>query len=206
MKLKTRLEILTPKEISILKELYNTYKKHVSLYLDLAGVLSDWAPEEIKKIVFQLEERKLIEYLPSQDQAHYLCRITPLGIESYRGATFSKQFKFSKKYIIYAGLVAILGLVTFGYQASKDPSKSFASITGRGLNEKTKAILTEWIEIDEEENSDNYTFDLLEEWEGRKTYFVECKIDHIHECKYNIVFVDVDEEKGIITNVEMVQE
>jgi len=202
----SNLSLLTPKEKVILKELYNTYQKHVSLYLDLPNVLADWSPKELKKIINHLQDRKFVQYLPSEDEIHCLCRITPLGLDALRMAKLSRDVQFNKKHIIFASIVIVIGLIVYGLNATKNPSKSFADVRGVGVNEKTKAILEDWIENREEENSDYYTFDLLEEYEGRKTYFVECKMAYLSTCKYNIVFVEVDEKKGLITNVEIAQE
>ena len=198
--------ILTSKEKIILKELLNTYKKHVSLYLDLPNALADWSPKELKKIVNHLQDRKFVQYLPSEDEIHCLCRITPLGLDALRVAKLSGDVQFNKMPIIFAGILIIMGLAVYGFNSYKKPSESFADARGVGVNENTKAILEDWIENKEEENSEYYTFDLLEEYEGRKTYFVECKMAYLGTCKYNIVFVEIDEKKGLITNVEIAQE
>jgi hypothetical protein len=205
MKKTVKPTFLSPKEELILKKLLAVHKKNANLYLDLALSITDWAPKEIKKWVHLLQDKELIQYLPSQDETHCLCLITAQGIAALGASPIPKQFELMHTYLV-ALVLLLVGVMAYGMLSIKNPSKTHADVTGVGITPATKAILTNWIENKEGENSDNYTFDLLEENEGRKTYFVECKMDHLSACKYNVVFVEVDENKGVITNVQVAQD
>jgi len=195
---------LKPKEKEILNALYVTYKKNASLYLDLAHAFPDWHPDEIKYWVYSLQEIKLLHYLGTQDGIHLLCRITEHGIEVLNESiSFFEKLGHNKKTFAYAAGILLVAAV-IGFNSLGISSDSFmGSITGTGLTDKTKTILTEWLEGAEQENSDNYTFSLLDKEGTRRSYLVECKDAAKGVCKYNIVFVEVDEKDGKVTNVEL---
>jgi hypothetical protein len=197
---------LDEKEREILNALYKIHKRNPSLYLDLAVALHSWDQTEVERIVQRLHNERLLFFLPSQDNAHFLCRITPSGVDVlFRTDPSIRNFQSGKKAILLV-ILAILAIGVYSIKTIQSPDKTSADITGPDITKEAKEILMEWIEEREEEDSDHYTFALLETIGDRKTYLVECRMEYIDECKYNIIFVELDEATGEITNVELAEE
>jgi len=189
-------------ETKILKALYLTHKKHASLYLDLFAAFPDNHHDEIRGAADRLEQNMSIQILPSDD-THCLARITEHGTARLKEESGAFGMWKYKTRSLYIGVAVVALFIVLSVAGSIVPLGVFmGDITGTGLTPSTKEILMQWVEGQEQEKSDWYTFSLYEKnSDTRKTYLVQCKDEFTHQCKYNILFVEVDEKSKTITNV-----
>lgn len=124
-----------------------------------------------------------------------------LGRAGSAGMAPSFWLRRSASYAATLFIGLLIGISLRG--GSFDTSFLTGDITGTGLTEGTRGILAGWIEDQEQENSDHYTFSLLEKIGQRRTYLAECRDAFIGTCKYNLVFIELNEKTGEILNVEL---
>lgn len=187
---------LNPEDKKLLRALCGTFKKDGSVYIDLFKVFPDAHPKSLAASVTRLESLHLLHSLDGVEKDHLLCRVTDEGDGLFN------FFDLHRRSLIGFGAGFALLMLVLGFSGAL-PQGLTGDVTGTGLTAGTQAILTDWIANAEQENSDHYTFSLLEKAGDRKTYLVECKTDYLYECKYKIVFVELDERSGTVLNVEL---
>lgn len=192
--------ILTPKEKILLDVLQTTYNRHFDVFLDLTETLKELSADKIQETVDHLKSKKFVQQIPSVNPNHVLCRITPLGLDALRMSRLSGSIKTNKKHFIVAFLILAAGAATYTLIGIKDKEKSLADILS--LDDKSRPVLENWMRNNEGEDPLLYTYSLLEKYEGRDTYLAECKIQYLDNCKYNIVFIDIDEKTNSVISAE----
>ena len=198
---------LMPQEKEILKALLRTCAENAELYTDISRALPDIHPEELKRALEGLQMRHLVRYLAVSEGEQMPARITEEGISILKKNGVSTGFMLkNKKLLTYAATFTAMLFFALLIVGGGSGELFKIDVTGTGLNTKTKEILRQWIEDQEQENSDNYTFSLMEEDGPRKNYLVECKSENSDDCKYNIIFIELDEDSKEITNVELPRE
>lgn len=193
---------LSDLERVILKALLVTYRQQPGLFLDLRSLLPSHHPQELDEAAADLNDQQWVECVA--EEAHLLCRLTDQGFAALRTMGMPVGFWAMHQKWSTAALVVLVALfLGIGAAQIVPLSALMGDLTGESIRPKTTVLLTEWLEQQEQEDASHYTFSLLEKVGDLTTYLVECRSEFQSVCKYTIVFIEVDEEKGVINNVEL---
>lgn len=194
---------LSDHEKELLTSLAHTHSKKAQLYLDISRTFPDEHPHDLQNTLTLLQEKKLVHYNPVAEGGHLFARITSKGMEALYASGGVSFMKFHmENFRRWAGITAVVLLIIVMLSGILPLHSLLGDLAGTGLTQKTTVALEDWMKNQEQEDPEFYTYTLFEESGDLKSYLVECREDRELECKYKILFIEVDEAKEMVSNVE----